>query len=176
MVAQLLLVQQLINLSLFLFGIIELALYYGKEKSLVLLGFFLPLLNIIMEYKLYTLVDITHTKQPRTNEERWREQNFNTVLQTLGIRANVVYTTSPVTLETQGRLVGFDTDEILNLWRFDFSTDRDALYESGSDPIGLLKQDFHLVPYIGGLGENMEQKYAVFNTANPGKNISFYQK
>jgi len=129
-----------------------------------------------MEYKLYTLVDITHSKNLKTNADRWKEQNFNTVLQTLGIRANITYTASPVVIQTSGRLCGFDTDEILRLWRFDFSTDRDALYENNNDPIGLLIKDFHLVPYINGLDEMMDQQYAVFNTVDPGKNISFFTK
>lgn len=129
-----------------------------------------------MEYKLYTLVDITHNRQARTNEERWKEQNFQTVLQTLGIRANVAFTASPVVLETSGRNVGFDTDEILHLWRFDFSTDRDDLYEGNNNPTGLLIEDFHLVPYINGLDEQMDQDLAVFNTMDPGKNIVFFRK
>jgi hypothetical protein len=128
------------------------------------------------EYKLYTLVDITHTNRAHTNEQKWKEQNFNTVLQTLGIRANITYTSSPVIIETQGKLVGFDTDEILRLWRFDFYTDRPSLYMDKDDPTSLLKTDFHLVPYIGGLEEDMQQQYAVFNTTDPGKNIVFFKK
>ena len=133
-----------------------------------------------MDYKLYTLVDITHTGQHREEsgreQLRWKEQNFQTVLQTLGIRANVSYNQTPTVVEIKGRLVGFDTDEIIRVWRFDFSTDRELLYENEGDPVGHLKSDFHLVPYIQGLDEAMEQKYAVFNTADPGKNISFFQK
>lgn len=125
-------------------------------------------------------MDITHTGQTRSDPgketARWKEQNFQTVLQTLGIRANVTFTQSPAIIETSGRLVGFDTDEILHLWRFDFTTDRDLLYETNGDPVGFLKDDFHLVPYINGLDELMDQKYAVFNTKDPGKNISFFQK
>ena len=131
-----------------------------------------------MNYKLYTLVDITHTGQyrnePGKEDDRWREQNFNTVLQTLGIRANVHFRESPFTIDIAGKLVGFDTDEIIRLWRFDFWTEHDFLYEIDDDPIGYLKQDFHLVPYIKGLGESMEQTYAVFNTQDPGKNIVFH--
>ena len=51
-----------------------------------------------MEYKLYTLVDITHTNQhrPEPGKEalRWKEQNFQTVLQTLGIRSNINFAQS----------------------------------------------------------------------------------
>jgi hypothetical protein len=133
-----------------------------------------------MEYKLYTLVDITHTGQNRNEPgkelARLKEQNFQTVLQTLGIRANIHFTQSPAVTTVQGKLVGFDTEEILKLWRFDFGTDRDLLYEQDGNPVGFLNEDFHLVPYINGLGENMEQKYAVFNTQDPGRNITFFTK
>ena len=133
-----------------------------------------------MEYKLYTLVDITQTGQYRNEygkeADRWKEQNFQTVLQILGIRANIGYANSPSVTTVKGRLVGFDTDEIIKVWRFDFSTERDFLYENNNDPVGFLKEDFHLVPYIAGLDELMEQNYAVFNTADPGANIVFHQK
>jgi hypothetical protein len=134
-----------------------------------------------MEYKLYTLVDITHTGQHRSEPGkenlRWKEQNFQTLLQTLGIRSNIIYTNSPVSTEVSGRLVGFDTDEILRVWRFDFSTERDFVYEDNKgNPTGHLINDFTLVPYIAGLDERMEQRYAVFNPEDPGKNIAFFKK
>lgn len=133
-----------------------------------------------MEYKLYTLVDITNTGQNRTEvgkeAARWKEQNFQTVLQALGIRSNIHYDHKPDTLEVAGRTVGFDTDEIIRVWRFDFSTEREYLYEKDGDPVGYLKDDFHMVPYISGLDELMEQKYAVFNTHAPGNNIVFHKK
>ena len=133
-----------------------------------------------MDYKLYTLVDITHTGQHRTEPGkealRWKEQNFQTLLQTLGIRANVSFTNSPIATEVSGRIVGFDTDEIIRVWRFDFNTDRDDLYETNGDPVGFLIKDFTLVPYIAGLDEAMTQQYAVFNPEDPGKNITFFAK
>ena len=133
-----------------------------------------------MHYKLYTLVDITHTGQyrnePGKENLRWKEQNFNTVLQILGMRANIHYDQSPLITELKGKLAGFDTDEIIRVWRFDFTTERDFLYESNEDPVGYLKEDFHLVPYINGLDEAMTQNYAVFNTVGAGKNIAFFKK
>ena len=133
-----------------------------------------------MEYKLYTLVDITNTRQFRPEQGRqkefWQEQNFNTVIQTLNIRSNISYHYGPEIFEVGGRALGFDTDDIIRVWRFDFTTDRDLLYEREGDPVAFLKDDFHLVPYIDGLDELMDQKYAVFNTADPGKNITFFAK
>jgi hypothetical protein len=133
-----------------------------------------------MDYKLYTLVDITNTGQyrlePGKEQDRCREQNFNTVLQTLGLRSNISFRSKPQTLEVGGRLVGFDTDKIIRVWRFDWTTEQENVYLLDNDPIGILKKDFHLVPYINNLRETMEQQYAVFVTQNPGSNIVFHIK
>jgi hypothetical protein len=133
-----------------------------------------------MEYKLYTLVDITHTGQHRMEQgkesARWKEQNFNTVLQTIGIRANISFRSNPDVLEVAGKAIGFNTDDIIRVWRFDFSTEQDQLFELDDDPVGYLKEDFHLVPYIKGLDELMEQQYAVFTTTGESPNIVFYKK
>ena len=133
-----------------------------------------------MDYKLYTLVDITHTGQhryePGKEDLRCKEQNFNTVLQTLGLRSNIWYAHGPVPLEVRGSLVGFDTDDILRVWRFDWRTESDNLYLKGTDPVGFLKDDFNLVPYIKGLDERMEQHYAMFVTDPTNSNIVFHLK
>jgi len=133
-----------------------------------------------MEYKLYTLVDITHTGQFRPEQgkqrEFWQEQNFNTVIQTLNIRSNISYHYGPEVFEVGGQAVGFDTDDIIRVWRFDFSTQSDNIYATKADPVGLLKDDFMAVPYIKGLDEAMQQEYAIFNTGLPGNNITFFKK
>jgi hypothetical protein len=132
-----------------------------------------------MNYKLYTLVDITHTGQKRyesNKEVAWRkEQNFNTMLQTLGLRSNIHYDISPQLLEVGGKLVGFDTDEVIRVWRFDWYTEQD-LYSKDGDPVAFLKQDFNLIPYINGLDEMLDQKIPVFTTNDPGRNIVFFLK
>lgn len=134
----------------------------------------------VMKYKLYTLVDITHTNQYRHEEGkeslRWKEQNFNTILQTIGLRAIISYYSKPAMVDVRGSLVGFDTDQIIRLWRFDFEVDRDFLFEHNGDPVAFLKEDFHLVPYIQGLDEIITQSHSVFITDGPGKNIVFFKK
>lgn len=133
-----------------------------------------------MRYKLYTTVDITNTGQHRhelgKETLRWKEQNFQTVLQTLGIRANIVSYNKPDLLEVNGRLVGLDVDQVINVWRFDFETERDNLFENDTSPIGYLTEDFEMVPYISGLDESMEQNYDIFVTNGPARNIVFCKK
>ena len=132
-----------------------------------------------MRYKLYTLVDITNTNQYRPSSNdilRWKEQNFKTVLQTIGLRATVSHYGKPISTEVCGKVVGFDTNDIIRVWRFDFETDREDLFKKDNDPVGLLKDDFNLVPYINGLDELMDQQYSVFVTEGSGKNIVFVKK
>jgi len=133
-----------------------------------------------MRYKLYTTVDITNTGQHRVESgaeaERWKEQNFQTVLQTIGIRANISSFSKPEMIEMAGNLVGFNTDKIIHVWRFDFETEREFLFDVDNDPVEGLREDFEMVPYISGLDESMEQNYNVFVTYGDTKNIVFYQK
>lgn len=133
-----------------------------------------------MRYELYTTVDITNTGQYRSEPgkevNRWKEQNFQTVLQVLGIRANVMFDTSPKMMQIAGNILGFKTGKIINVWHFEFETERDFLYDFNNDPVGYLKEDFDAVPYISGLDESMEQNYDVFVTTGPATNIVFFQK
>lgn len=133
-----------------------------------------------MDYKLYTLVDITHTGQYRNEPgkeiARWQEQNFNTVLQTMGIRSNVNFSNNPEPVEIVGNVVGFEFTHLQKMWRFDFYTDQDHVFELDGDPVGMLKQLFDAVPYISGLTENVEQNYDVFVTDGANRNIVFFQK
>lgn len=133
-----------------------------------------------MDYTLYTTVDITRTGQyraePGKEELRWKEQNFQTILQTVGIRANIEYSSNPVLEQKQGSVLGFNTNKIINVWRFDFSTERDHFFESNNDPVGYLIEDFNGVPYISGLDESMEQNFDVFVTEGKTRNIVFHKK
>ena len=133
-----------------------------------------------MEYKLYTLVDITHTGQyrnePGKEVARWQEQNFNSVLQTIGLRANVGFRANPEPLNISGKLIGLEMDNIVKVWRFDFYTDQDDVFDVGDNKVGVLEELFDSVPYIAGLTELMEQRWAVFVTQGPNRNIVFHVK
>lgn len=130
-----------------------------------------------MLYKLYTTVDITNTGQHRVEPgkelARLKEQNFQTVLQTIGIRANIASFTKPEMLEMAGSIVGFNTNEIIHVWRFDFETEREFLFDVDGDQVEGLREDFEMVPFISGLSESMEQNYDVFVPYGENKNIVF---
>lgn len=133
-----------------------------------------------MRYELYTTVDITSTGQFRFSDDKSslqykKEQNFQTVLQTIGIRGNISYKKTPVMSEVRGDVLGFSTNKIIKVWNFEFETERDFLFENNNNPVGYLLDDFNGVPYLAGLDELVEQNYEVFVTEGPAKNIVFLQ-
>jgi hypothetical protein len=130
-----------------------------------------------MNYKLLTTVDITHTRQhrnePGKEHDYWREQNFNSLIQTLGLRTHISYDYDPDMIIIKGFHMGFNTGKRISIWRFDFATPTNNTYEKDDDPVGFLLDDFEMVPFISGLDESMEQNFDVFVTHGENKNIIF---
>jgi len=133
-----------------------------------------------MEYALHTTIDITHTGQHRFEPGKEiahkKEQNFQSVLQTIGMRANITFIQPPRMMQIAGNILGFNTSEIINVWSFEFFTERDDLFQYNNDPVGYLIEDFDAVPYIPGLNESVEQNYPVFVTTGDFRNIIFHKK
>ncbi len=127
-----------------------------------------------MRYKIYTLVDITKTGQYRNEPgrelARLQQQNFDTVLQTIGMRANLSYVTPPKVKIDIPKNYNMKGDELSNIWIFDWEVDREDLFLYNDDELYRLKEDFDLVPYISGLTETVKNEPAIFRS---GENISF---
>ena len=126
-----------------------------------------------MRFRLYTLVDITETGARRGDDPKAarQQQNFLTVLQTIGLRVNPTYTRSPQTLEdTPVRLgLGKNYKNKQRVWQFDFEIE----FEGALD-LDILNSDFNLIPVIDGLDETVKFDNSVFITQNPQKsNIIF---
>jgi len=127
-----------------------------------------------MRYRIYTLVDITKTGQYRNESgrelARHQQQNFDTILQTIGMRANLNYLNSPsirIDIPSKYKL---DGDELANIWTFEWEVDREDLFSHNGDDVYRLREDFELVPYISELTETVKYDPAIFR---PGVNISF---
>lgn len=127
-----------------------------------------------MRYKIYTLVDITRTNQYRneTGRElaRHQQQNFDTVIQTIGMRGNVSYIEDPVIKIDIPKKYNLKGNDLSNIWIFNWEVDREDLFLHENDPLYRLKEDFDMVPYISGLTEIIKHEPAIFR---PGVNISF---
>lgn len=104
-----------------------------------------------MKYILYTLVDITETKQHHGPDRlaRSQQQNFETVLQTLGLCGNVYYEQSPAVLPASEKFKKSKG----NMWKFEWTMEIDELFAEGNNPISKLFSLFEFVPIITGLTE-----------------------
>lgn len=126
-----------------------------------------------MKFKLQTLADITSTGSRRQDDDKFahkQEANFQTVLQTIGLRVNLEYETKPCFTEVSISKIGFG-DKYKGkqkVWSFDF----EIPYE-GALTLDMLQQDFDLIPFIPGLTETAKFEQALFRTTPQERNIVF---
>lgn len=126
-----------------------------------------------MKFRLITLVDITETgARFNKNDPAWhQQQNFITVMQTIGLRVNIHYDHAPEVSKTQVKDLGFGSQfkGSQKVWTFEFATD----FENALD-MDMLMSDFDIIPIITGLEESAKFENPVFKTADPAqKNIIF---
>jgi len=116
-----------------------------------------------MRFKLYTLVDITETGARRGEEPKLhrQQQNFLTVMQTIGLRVNPTYVAAPEIIKdipTKYNL-GSKYKTKQSVWKYKFDID----YEGALDVPTLVK-DFDLIPIIVDLDETAKFENAHFIT------------
>jgi hypothetical protein len=122
-------------------------------------------------YKITTLVDITRSKATRTETDRLKigqQANFNSLIQAIGIRANIEWDTDPKFLD--GRLPDFIQGSG-SYWIWEFYTERDSVFAKGNDSVFLLKEDLQGVPIINRLNNTVEIFPAIFQTKGTNQNI-----
>ena len=122
-------------------------------------------------YQIITLVDITRTEPSRneTDEIKIMQQaNFNSLLQAIGLRANVEWTSDPKRVE--GRLPR-DIGGKATHWIWNFYTERDYLFEDTESPVGLLVNDVNGVPVIDNLTNSVTIDPACFISKGKNTNI-----
>lgn len=117
-----------------------------------------------MRYQIITLVDITKTNPHRGSTDPLtlgQQSNYNTLIQTIGLRANIDYSIDPKMVT--GRLPEPFTGKGA-YWTFIFEVERDQTFLINDDPVGLLKEDLNSVPIITGLQDTANFKLPVFQT------------
>lgn len=126
-----------------------------------------------MKIVINTVVDITETKRNRNdNTKEYKQQtNFNTLLQTVGMKVNPYYSSSPVLSSVDVDNLGFGSNikGEHNVWTFTI----DIEY---SDGISLddLTALFDIVPIAVDLDETVKINKNVFHTKSKKyKNIVF---
>ncbi len=120
-----------------------------------------------MIYSLYTLVDITETGQYRSRSdiERLQQQNFDTVMQTIALAGNIENYKSPTLITAD--IFG---NPSVQCWYFEWTMEREQVFEYNGDELYRLKELFEFVPVIVNLTESTKFDTPVFRL---GRNIIF---
>jgi len=121
-----------------------------------------------MIYQLYTTVDITETKvyhgpnQLAINQQ----QNFNTVIQTIGLCGNIYYDESP-------SLTDYSKFNYTKCWLFEWNMEIPDIFKRGDSHVAILYDIFQYVPFIANLTEEVPFNVHIFS---PWSNIFFDYK
>ena len=126
-----------------------------------------------MKIKIKTVVDITETNRNRNDgtKEYKQQTNFNTLLQSVGLRVNPYYSKSPMVESTTTDKLGFGSNikGEHNVWSFTI----DIEYSSGINEQDLL-DIFDVVPIATDLDETVKINKSIFHTKSAKfKNIVF---
>lgn len=118
-----------------------------------------------MRFTLYTLVDISETGARKCEDPKLhrQQQNFLTVMQTIGLRVNPTYITAPEIINdipTKYNL-GSKYKTKQHIWKYTFDID----YEDALN-LDTLVNDFDLIPIIIDLDETAKFENAHFITKN----------
>jgi hypothetical protein len=117
-------------------------------------------------YKIITLVDITRTNPTRSETDfikLGQQANFNSLIQAIGLRANVEWSVDPV--KNTGALP-YPAEGKATHWSWEFEVERDFLFQKDNDPVGLLKDDIDGVPVVNQLNNSVDIEPAVFQIKN----------
>jgi len=126
-----------------------------------------------MRFTIHTVVDITETNARRGQADKLsldQQANYNTLIQTIGLRANVDPIDLIESIKDVSKLAFGDAIKgKQRVWTFEF----DNPYE-GALTVDMLKDDFDLVPVITNLNETANIHNSIFCTKNPNdSNIIF---
>lgn len=123
------------------------------------------------QFTIYTLVDITRTNQYRKElgreKQKLQQQNFDMLIQTIGMRANPSFVEDPVVSVAPVTAYNFGNQlsGIHTIWTFQFYIEHEnSLTDETGNLCGFLIEDLQFVPIITGLDETCSFETAIFNT------------
>ena len=128
-----------------------------------------------MRFIIDTVVDVTETNARRGQADKLsldQQANYNTLLQTIGLRCNAEPISLTATIKDVSKLAFGDAIKgKQRVWTFEF----DNPYE-GALTVDMLNDDFDLIPIINNLNETANINNSIFSTKNPNdRNIVFQQ-
>lgn len=123
-------------------------------------------------YKIITLIDITRTNPTRAETDPTvlgQQANFNSFVQGIGMRANIEWEQDPV---AGTGVLPLPFEGKAKYWTWEFTVERDQVFEQDGDPVALLRMDLHNIPVLTELTNNVDIHPAAIQTH--GADINTY--
>lgn len=122
------------------------------------------------KFKIYTIVDITNTKErnPVNSQDYKRNQNFQTMMNTIGLRSNPIIINYP-TLIDKPKAVKFGSSYDVEKC---FLIELEGEYANNFSLENFI-HDFNLVPIFGDLSDQIIKPSVFDTTSKLKKNIVF---
>jgi len=124
----------------------------------------------------WTLVDITNTDVVTYDSvSRNQQRNWETVIQVLGLRTQLMLLRPPTVIEVDVSTLHFGSayKGKHKVWEFKFGIEFEAVFAGNDRPYGTLENDFVNVPIITGLTETATIHTPTFIVAGEQTNIFF---
>lgn len=126
-------------------------------------------------YKIVTLVDITRSNVSRAETDKIKigqQANFNSLIQSIGIRSNVQWFDEPV---MHTGILPDDLEGKANHWIWEFTVEQADVFLKGNDPVGHLVDDLNGVPIVPFLNNTEDIDPAIFKTKGDRINTWLYK-
>lgn len=128
----------------------------------------------MQRFRVLTLVDITRTNVHKENIDLFKKKqqdNFQTLHQTLEMRAIIFSEYDPKTISMDWSEYGYDRKE--KTWEWVFYTERDDLFTLDNNPVAGMLDDIEFVPFTRGCTETADLKSNFWSSKLKPINIIF---
>ena len=133
----------------------------------------------IHRHRGYSLIDITKTDitkyTPELERMRNKQRNWETVMQVLGLRTQIMGAKQlkTETVDLTQYEFGQNYSGRHRVWSIEFEIEFADLYLQDGDPYGIIKHDLSQIPIILGLDETVNPPMPLLYTEGTSKNIYF---
>jgi hypothetical protein len=128
----------------------------------------------MQRFRVFTLVDITRTDVHKETDDilkKKQQDNFQTLHQTLEMRAIIFSDNPPNTTTMDWSEYGYSKEE--KTWEWEFFTERDDLFLVENNPIGGMIADIEFIPFTNNCTETAEFKSNFWSSKLKPVNILF---
>lgn len=137
---------------------------------------------MLQKYTIYTLVDITETKntdyKTKHTKEYNQQQNLNTLIQLISLRSQPVnYSVNKLLTQDIAEYdFGIAFTGQHTVWKMDFVSEHSDIFNYNDDPVYFLKEDCDGAAFTDKLNETVKFKHSTFECKSDNMLNTYFLK